>query len=125
MAKRTVAVLGLSVFGRETALGLAAAPDLDVVVFDYRREEIDAIAGLVPHEQQATALLDNVYESVSAIGTVGLSTGNTARLSAPGQLILIALMFTGRTGPLVIGASLIGRRRRALRTLPEEPVLVG
>lgn len=81
--------------------------------------------GLVPHEQKTAPLLDNVYETVSAIGTVGLSTGITSRLSAPGQLILIALMFAGRTGPLVIGASLIGRRRKTLRALPEEPVLVG
>lgn len=46
--KRTVAVLGLSVFGRETALGLAQSRDIDVLVIDYRKEEVDSIAPFVP-----------------------------------------------------------------------------
>jgi trk system potassium uptake protein TrkA len=48
--KRTIAVLGLSVFGRETALGLASYPEIDVVALDYRREEVDGIA---PHVRRA------------------------------------------------------------------------
>lgn len=48
--KRTIAVLGLSVFGHRTALGLADAPDIDVVVFDRDEEVIDRIA---PHVARA------------------------------------------------------------------------
>lgn len=44
--------------------------------------------------------LDQVlFEIVSAFGTVGLSTGITADLRAPHQLILAVLMFIGRIGP--------------------------
>lgn len=81
--------------------------------------------GLVPHERGPGLHLDFAFETVSAIGTVGLSTGITPALSPGGKLILIALMFVGRTGPLVIGASLIGRRRDEQSRLPEEDVIVG
>ena len=81
--------------------------------------------GLAPHETSPGLRLDYAFETVSAIGTVGLSTGITSKLSPGGQLILIALMYVGRTGPLVVGASLIGRRRGDSRRLPEEDVIVG
>jgi trk system potassium uptake protein TrkH len=52
----------------------------------------------------------SVFEVVSALGTVGLSTGITAGLGSLGKLILIMLMFTGRVGPLTFGAALFVRR---------------
>lgn len=46
------------------------------------------------------------FETVSAFSTVGLSMGITGDLTAGGKLILIALMFIGRVGPLTLGFSL-------------------
>ncbi len=46
--------------------------------------------------------LDYLFETVSAFGTVGLSTGVTPTLNAPGKIIIILLMFVGRVGPLTI-----------------------
>jgi trk system potassium uptake protein len=43
-----------------------------------------------------------MFEAVSAFGTVGLSTGVTPLLTAGGKLIIVALMFVGRVGPLVL-----------------------
>ena len=43
-----------------------------------------------------------VFEQISAFGTVGLSTGITDKLSAPGKLWIIATMFMGRLGPLTL-----------------------
>ncbi len=51
-----------------------------------------------------------LFESVSAIGTVGLSMGITPNLSVPGKLVIIALMFAGRCGPLTIGLALMSPR---------------
>jgi trk system potassium uptake protein len=48
-----------------------------------------------------------VFEAASAIGTVGLSMGITGDLSATGKMIVIALMFAGRCGPLTIGLALV------------------
>lgn len=50
-----------------------------------------------------------LFEVASALGTVGLSTGITADLSAPGKAVLVALMFCGRLGPLVLGVALFPR----------------
>ncbi|MBN1542849.1 potassium transporter KtrB [candidate division KSB1 bacterium] len=47
-----------------------------------------------------------LFETASALGTVGLSTGITATLSPIGKLIIIMLMFIGRLGPLVFGIAL-------------------
>lgn len=47
-----------------------------------------------------------LFESASALGTVGLSTGITDQLTPIGKLILVALMFIGRLGPLAFGVAL-------------------
>ena len=45
-------------------------------------------------------LEDVMFEVVSAIGTVGLSTGLTGSLNASGKWLIIFLMFLGRVGPV-------------------------
>jgi len=40
------------------------------------------------------------FEAVSAFGTVGLSMGITSSLDSGAKLLIIALMFIGRLGPL-------------------------
>lgn len=47
------------------------------------------------------------FEAASALGTVGLSANLTSILSSMGKLIIIALMFIGRVGPLTFGMALI------------------
>lgn len=66
-----------------------------------------------------------LFETISAFGTVGLSTGITPHLSAVGKLCIIVCMFFGRLGPLTI-ALLVGKTsvRQAIR-YPDEEVLVG
>jgi trk system potassium uptake protein len=71
------------------------------------------------------SLSDALFEVVSAFGTVGLSTGVTATLSAPGKLVLIALMLTGRIGPLTLALALAQRRAKPLYDYPEERVFIG
>ncbi len=64
------------------------------------------------------------FEEMSAMGTVGLSTGITPRLSTWGKLIIIVSMYVGRVGPLTILSSLV-RRSRGRFTLPYESVMIG
>ena len=47
------------------------------------------------------------FESISALGTVGLSTGITSALSDWGKIILTVTMFVGRIGPLTLGLALM------------------
>lgn len=51
------------------------------------------------------------FEAASALGTVGLSMGITSELTAMGKIILIALMFVGRVGPMTFGTALFVRRQ--------------
>jgi trk system potassium uptake protein TrkH len=75
--------------------------------------------------QPAFTSQDLVFETVSAFGTVGLSTGVTPYLSTAGKLSLSLCMFIGRLGPLTM-AMIIGRRAvEPLIRYPEEPVVVG
>ncbi|WP_240312609.1 TrkH family potassium uptake protein [Janibacter anophelis] len=66
-----------------------------------------------------------LFEAVSAFATVGMSTGITADVPPTGQLILIALMFLGRLGPITLGAALALRNRPRRFEVPEERILVG
>jgi trk system potassium uptake protein TrkH len=64
------------------------------------------------------------FEAVSAFGTVGLSMGDTFGLVVSSKLILVALMFIGRLGPLTLALGL-SRKKRVEYQYAEEPVLVG
>lgn len=64
-----------------------------------------------------------LFESASALGTVGLSTGITAQLSSMGKLAITFLMFVGRLGPLTFGMSLF-LRQKALDEEKDEDVAI-
>jgi trk system potassium uptake protein TrkH len=66
-----------------------------------------------------------MFEAVSAFGTVGLSTGLTPALSAAGKLVLVALMFAGRVGPLTLVLAVGPRPGRGRFRYAEENVMVG
>jgi len=68
---------------------------------------------------------DFVGEVISALSTVGLSTGITGSLSDNGLVVIMICMFVGRTGPLVVASSLIGERQRLPYSCPEADVMVG
>ena len=69
---------------------------------------------------------DCLFETASAIGTVGLTLGITTKLSEFSHLILIALMFLGRVGGLTLVYATHGAGfHTCQRKLPEEMVTVG
>ncbi|MBX2915824.1 MAG: potassium transporter TrkH [Cyclobacteriaceae bacterium] len=53
-----------------------------------------------------------LFETTSAIGTVGLSVGITASLSTAGKLILVAVMFVGRLGVITFGLAILAKRKK-------------
>lgn len=70
--------------------------------------------------------LARVFEVTSAFGTVGLSTGLTADLSAPARWITILLMFIGRIGPLALTAAIaLPMRHRTQFRYAHEDVIIG
>lgn len=70
-------------------------------------------------------LRDQLFEVVSALSTVGLSTGITSQLSAGGKLILCAAMFIGRVGPISLVLAILRTGHPARYQFPEEELVVG
>lgn len=66
-----------------------------------------------------------LFEVVSGFATVGLSTGITAGLSAFAKLVLIATMYIGRVGVLLLMAAILGDPIPTAIHYPEEDLLVG
>jgi len=71
------------------------------------------------------AFIDIFFETVSAFGTVGLSTGITPQLSTAGRLIITVTMFVGRLGPLTLALSMLRRQQTPKYRYPSESLRIG
>lgn len=85
---------------------------------------LTAELGDLPHPRSRGHFLDLLFETVSAFGTVGLSTGITGNLSVLGKLIITGVMFVGRLGPLVIALA-VSRPVKAHYHYAEENIIIG
>jgi potassium uptake TrkH family protein len=72
-----------------------------------------------------SSLTAAAFEAVSALSTVGLSTGVTAEEGSLTRIILVILMFIGRLGPVVLAAAIVLRSRSNMFRLPSERPLIG
>jgi trk system potassium uptake protein TrkH len=72
-----------------------------------------------------SSFVNLLFETISAFGTVGLSTGLTPTLTTIGRLLIILTMFVGRIGPLTLILSLTLRQRRSDYSYPKESVRIG
>ncbi|HBH00898.1 MAG TPA: Trk family potassium uptake protein [Candidatus Rokubacteria bacterium] len=84
-----------------------------------------AVAILALLATQTGDALALTFEAVSAFGTVGLSTGLTPTLDAWGKLVLVAVMFVGRVGPITLGFALAARARPTRVVYPSEKIMIG
>lgn len=66
-----------------------------------------------------------MFETASAIGTVGLTLGITPELGLISQGILISLMFFGRVGGLTLIYAALSGTNKNLSKLPQEKITVG
>lgn len=66
-----------------------------------------------------------LFETISAFGTVGLSTGITYNLPATAEWVLMVLMFTGRIGTITVASAIALASRPRLYQLPEERPIIG
>ena len=66
-----------------------------------------------------------LYETASAVGTVGLTLGITPELGVISQVILISLMFLGRVGGLTLIYAALSGTNKNLSKLPQEKITVG
>lgn len=75
---------------------------------------------------QPELMLSNIaFEVLSAIGTVGMSTGITSQLIWTSKLIIITLMFCGRVGSLAVIMAVASNRNSVLVKNPVEKIIIG
>ena len=66
-----------------------------------------------------------LFETASAIGTVGLTLGITPGLGVVSQIILMILMFLGRVGGLTLIYAALSGNGKKISKLPQEKITVG
>jgi len=87
-----------------------------------------ALALSITENSNGFTMSEIMFETASALGTVGLSTGVTGPLTTltdAGKLIIIAVMLIGRLGPLTLLAALTFNIKPARYNYPDEAVIVG
>lgn len=70
-------------------------------------------------------LKEILFETVSAVGTVGLSTGITASLTTASKIILTVLMYAGRVGALSLALAVGKKRNTAPLKRPVDKIAIG
>ena len=72
------------------------------------------------------SFLDSLYETASALGTVGLTAGVTGSLGIPAQLLIIVFMYFGRVGILTISLGfLMGDKAQERFRYADTNLLIG
>ena len=107
-------------FGRSIPRGVVNASVAVVVLYGGAVFLCSAALAIT----QSVALDKILFESVSALSTVGLSTGITAELDGMGRAILGVAMLVGRVGPLAVFWIVMARPTTLRYEYPEETVVV-
>ena len=81
--------------------------------------------GMVISAVEKLPLLTCLFESASAVGTVGLTLGITPGLGTVSKWVLILLMFCGRVGGLTLIFATLPAIKNTLSRLPLEKITVG
>ena len=133
MKTTTLAVLivyAVAVFSRENdakcfkrRLTETALKNASAILFTYLAMFI--VGGVIICNIEGLPLLTCLFETASAIGTVGLTLGITGGLSLTSRFILILLMFFGRVGGLTIIYATLPQNQNLNSRLPSEDVTVG
>ena len=86
---------------------------------------LTTVAAVIISKIEMVPVLTALYESVSAIGTVGLSMGITPHIGMVSKFILIILMYVGRVGSMTILMAFSSERRLSASKRPLEKVQLG
>lgn len=81
--------------------------------------------GLIISGVENLPLMDCLFESASAIGTVGLTLGITPTLGTVSRIVLIGLMFFGRVGGLTLIFAALSNKQHNISKKPQERITVG
>ena len=133
MKTTTLAVLflaGLTVFRRRDdvevfrrRIGQDVIRNAGTILFLYLT--LFALGSAVLCRVEGLPLLTCMFETGSAVGTVGLTLGVTPGLHQSSRIVLMLLMFLGRVGALTLVFALLPGGKNPPGRKPQEPVTVG
>ena len=115
----TVLVLALFVWsrlrGRDTVCVFKrTVPEkqvMDAMTIAVIMVALAVFGGIFINATSGVSLTDGLYESISALATVGLTTGATTQLTVPAQILMILYMYFGRVGILTISLGFLMSNR--------------
>lgn len=81
--------------------------------------------GVIITAVEGLPMMTCMFETASAVGTVGLTLGITPNLSIVSRVILIILMYIGRVGGLTLLFSAVTPTQSSMSKLPQEKLTVG
>lgn len=82
--------------------------------------------GMFLSATSAVSFTDGLYESISALATVGLTTGITTSLSVASKILMIVYMYFGRVGVLTLSIGfLMGNRAKERYQYAQTNLLIG
>ena len=133
---KTVTMLVLMLFvcararGKQTVCvfhrTIPANKALDAVVITAIVVVLAMFGGIFISATSAMSFMDGLFESISALATVGLTSGGTGNLSVPAQLLIIIYMYFGRVGVLTISLGfLMGKRVEERIQYAQTNLLIG
>ncbi len=80
---------------------------------------------ILSYTEVGSNFVDLLYESASALGTVGLTLGLTPNLTPIGKILIMVMMYLGRVGPLTVMLALTRKRKKLGYKYPEGKILIG
>lgn len=83
------------------------------------------VGGLIISMTEGLSMIACLFETASAVGTVGLTLGITPGLGVLSRIILILLMFCGRVGGLTLVFATLSGVQKSVARLPKEKITVG
>lgn len=112
----------INLFGRRLTEDVVKKANA-VVIINFSLAIIAAVIIMVL--QPLLNFEDVIFEVLSAIGTVGMTTGVTRSMGAVSRIILIVLMYCGRLGSLSFALIFAQKKTSASVRQPQEKIIVG
>ena len=99
---------------------------LDAMTLGFLMISLMLLGGVFLSVTSPVSFTDALYETASALGTVGLTAGATGRLSQASQILIIVFMYFGRVGLLTISMGFLARDKAEERfRYAETNLLIG
>lgn len=86
---------------------------------------VTVVTMILSYTEVGASFIELLYETSSALGTVGLTLNLTPKLSSIGKILIMLMMYLGRVGPLTVMLALTKKQKKSGYKYPEGKILIG